>query len=122
MALVLPADSIMRLRTRMDSSIPKGQDCEYGMTMGLCFDEYPPFRIWKARHEVHLPKENSHIYLCSDCLNFYYIDDEDKVQDDDYDLTHIDKEALEKWNSEASKRLEKRAEYLEKEGRIKIEN
>lgn len=92
------------------------QLCEWGMMMGECFDEYPPSRIWKGIHEVGLPKEDkfSVIYVCSDCLNFYYINDEDKLEDDDYDLSLIDREALKKWDDDKSKRDIKRVAYLKK--------
>jgi len=95
------------------------QYCEWGMVDGCCFDEYPPIRIWKGVHEVGLPKEGnlSVIFVCSYCLNLHYIDDEDKEEGEDYDLDIIDREALDKWNSEESKRNIKRAEYLERNSR-----
>lgn len=92
------------------------QLCEWGMMMGECFDEYPPSRIWKGIHEVGLPKDGkfSVIHVCSDCLNFYYINDDEKEEGEDYELDCIDNEALKKWDDDRPKRDVKRASYLEK--------
>jgi hypothetical protein len=97
--------------------------CEWGLVTSLCYDGYPPFKIWKAKHELILINENGStdtINLCSDCLNFYYIDNEEKEENTDYDLSHIDKKALNKWNKEESDRIIKRAEYLERVLKTKV--
>lgn len=94
--------------------------CEWGMVTGACYDGHPPFKIWKAKHEVSLLKEDGSsdgvIYVCSDCLNYYYIEDEEKQEGEHYVLSNIDKKALDKWNKEEKDRDHKRAEYLNRIG------
>ena len=96
----------------------ENQLCEWGMVMGGCFDGYPPMRIWKGIHELCLgDNDETRMFVCSDCLNFNYINDEEKLEGRDYNLDLIDREALNKWNNEQEKRDMKRAEYLERNPR-----
>jgi len=100
--------------------IPKGELCEFGACYGICFDEYPPFRIWKARHEVFLPDTKETMYVCSYHLNIEFIDNEEKEEGIHYELDNIDKKALEEWDDDASKRESKYAEYLDRDPKRKI--
>lgn len=99
--------------------------CDWGLVTSVCYDEHPPFKIWKGIHELILINEDGKtdtINVCSDCLNFYYINNEEKEEGRDFDLSHIDKEALDKWNKEEPDRQIKRAQYLKKVLRKKIIN
>ena len=92
--------------------IPKGQYCEYGMVYGICCDEYPPFIIAKAQHEVSELKEtNPTSYVCSYCLNSFFIDNEEREEGDDYELIYVNQKKLDEFDD---KRQMRRAEYLSK--------
>ena len=76
--------------------------CTYGSVFGVCCDEYPPFKVAKAKHEVFFNNETYHV--CDYCFVMNFENDDER---EDYTMVSFDKKSYDKFVNNRERRAAK---------------